>query len=99
MRDRGRSGGREGGSLFAATLALGLVEIVAMVIVVTPVQEGSRPDRRGTMSWPRVALSAWGTDILREKSVLWLLLVRLLFLGATAAATNLGVFYFERTHG
>ena len=42
---------------------------------------------------------AWGTDILREKSVLWLLLVRLLFLGATAAVTALGVYYFQRAHG
>jgi len=51
------------------------------------------------MSWPRVAMSAWGADILREKSVLWLLLVRLLFLGAAAAATSLGLYYFQRTHG
>jgi MFS family permease len=51
------------------------------------------------MSWPRVALSAWGMDILREKSVLWLLAVRLLFLGASAAATSLGLYYFQRTHG
>ncbi len=91
-------GGKEGGSLFAATLALGAVEIVAMVIVVTRVHEGTTGPKR-TMSWPRVALSAWGTDILREKSVLWLLLVRLLFLGATAAVTALGVFYFQRAHG
>jgi MFS family permease len=44
-------------------------------------------------------MSAWGADILREKSVLWLLLVRLLFLGAAAAATSLGLYYFQRTHG
>ena len=91
-------GGKEGSSLFVATLALGAVEIVAMVIVVTRVHEGTTGPKR-TMSWPRVALSAWGTDILREKSVLWLLLVRLLFLGATAAVTALGVFYFQRAHG
>jgi MFS family permease len=91
-------GGQEGGSLYAATLALGVVEIVAMLIVVTRVHEGRTGPRR-TMSWPRVALSAWGTDILKEKSVLWLLLVRLLFLGAVAAVTSLGVFYFQRAHG
>ena len=89
---------QEGGSLFAATLALGAVEIVAMLIVVTRVHEGTTGPKR-TMSWPRVALSAWGTDILREKSVLWLLAVRLLFLGAAAAATSLGLYYFQRTHG
>ena len=89
---------QEGGSLFAATLALGAVEIVAMLIVVTRVHEGPTGPKR-TMSWPRVAMSAWGADILREKSVLWLLLVRLLFLGAAAAATSLGLYYFQRTHG
>jgi Na+/melibiose symporter-like transporter len=89
---------QDGGSLFAATLALGVVEIVAMLIVVTRVHEGTRGPKR-TMSWPRVALSAWGTDILREKSVLWLLLVRLMFLGAAAAATSLGLYYFQRVHG
>jgi MFS family permease len=89
---------QEGGSLFAATMALGAVEIVAMIIVVTRVHEGTTGPPR-TMSWPRVALSAWGTDILREKSVLWLLAVRLLFLGASAAATSLGLYYFQRTHG
>jgi MFS family permease len=88
---------QEGGSLFAATMALGAVEIVAMIIVVTRVHEGTTGPPR-TMSWPRVALSAWGTDILREKSVLWLLAVRLLFLGASAAATSLGLYYFQRTH-
>ncbi|HEV7199281.1 MAG TPA: MFS transporter [Candidatus Limnocylindria bacterium] len=89
---------RTGGSLFAATMALGLVEIVAMLIVVTRVHEGPTGPKR-TMSWPKVALSAWGTDILREKSVLWLLAVRLLFLGAAAAATSLGLYYFQRTQG
>jgi len=87
-----------GASLFAATIALGVVEIVAMLIVVTRVHEGTSGPKR-TMSWPRVALSAWGTDILREKSVLWLLFVRLMFLGGAAAATALGLFYFQRTHG
>jgi MFS family permease len=77
---------------------LGAVEIVAMIIVVTRVREGTTGPKR-TMSWPRVAMSAWGTDILREKSVVWLLVVRLLFLGATAAVTSLGVFYFQRAHG
>jgi MFS family permease len=89
---------QEGGSMFAATLALGAVEIVAMIIVVARVHEGTTGPPR-TMSWPRVALSAWGMDILREKSVLWLLAVRLLFLGASAAATSLGLYYFQRTHG
>jgi Na+/melibiose symporter-like transporter len=89
--------GLQTGSIVAATMALGAVELVAMLIVVTRVREGTSGPKR-TMSWGRLALSAWGTDILREKSVIWLLLVRLLFLGATAA-TSFALFYFDRTHG
>lgn len=92
------TGLQPGGSVFVATMALGVVEIVAMLIVVTRVHEGTTGPKR-TMSWPRVAMSAWGADVLREKSVLWLLLVRLLFLGAAAAATSLGLYYFQRTQG
>ena len=86
-----------GGSLALATVGLGLIELATALVLVTSVREGSgAPARPG--SWLRVATSAWGTDILREANVLWLLLVRLLFLGAVNA-TNLGLFYFERTHG
>lgn len=84
-------------SLGLATVGLGLIELATALVLVTSVREGSgAPPRPG--SWLRVAGSAWGTDILREANVLWLLLVRLLFLGAVNA-TNLGLFYFERTHG
>jgi MFS family permease len=82
--------------VFLATMALGVVEVATMVVLVASVDEGrSAPPRPG--SWLRVALSAWGTDILRQPSVLWLLAVRLLFLGAYAA-TSLALPYFQRTH-
>jgi MFS family permease len=85
------------GLIAAATIALGVVEALTMVILVATVHEGrSAPPR--TTSWLGVARSAWGTDILKERSVLWLLLVRLLFLGAYAA-TSLALPYFERVHG
>ena len=85
------------GSLFLATMALGVVELVTMVVLVTTVHEGTAAPRR-TQSWLGVARSAWSTDILRESSVLWLLVVRLLFLGAYAA-TSLALPYFQRAHG
>jgi MFS family permease len=68
-----------------------------MVVLAMTVQEGTAAPRR-TKSWLGVARSAWGTDILRESSVLWLLLVRLLFLGAYAS-TSLALPYFQRVHG
>jgi MFS family permease len=80
-----------------AVLALGLVEVVTMIILVATVDEGrSAPRRVG--SWRQVALSAWDRDILGESNVLWLLLVRLLFLGAYNV-TTLATPYFERAHG
>lgn len=85
-------------SYFIATMGLGVVEAVTMVVLVATIAEGSAaPPRR--QSWARVALSAWGTDLLRERSVLWLLLVRALFLGAVAAPVNFALLYFQRSHG
>jgi MFS family permease len=84
-------------NLFLATLALGVVEVATMLILVATVHEGTAAPRR-TQPWLGVARSAWATDILRESSVLWLLLVRLLFLGAYAA-TSLALPYFQRAHG
>jgi MFS family permease len=79
-----------------ATLALGVVEVVTMVILVATVDEGRAAPRR-TRPWREIALSAWGRDILQERDVLWLLLVRLLFLGAYNA-TLIAVGYFRRSH-
>ncbi len=86
-----------GAASVPAVMALGAVELVTMVVLVGTVDEGTAAPRR-TGSWAQVAASAWDRDILRESNVLWLLLVRLLFLGAynvTALATP----YFERVHG
>ena len=84
-------------NLWIATVALGIVEVATMIVLVRSVHEGTAaPQRPGT--WWQIARSAWGADILRERSVLWLLLVRLLFLGAIAS-TSLGLSYFGRTHG
>ena len=79
-----------------ATLALGVVEVATMVILIATVDEGRGAPRR-TRPWREIALSAWGRDILQQRDVLWLLLVRLLFLGAYNA-TLIAVGYFRRSH-
>ena len=89
--------GVNSGNLFLATLALGVVEVATMIVLVSTVHEGTAAPKR-TQSWLGVARSAWATDILRESSVLWLLVVRLLFLGAYAA-TTFALPYFQRAHG
>ena len=80
-----------------ATIALALVELATMVLLVATVDEGRTAPPR-TRGWREIALSAWGTDILRERSVIWLLVVRLLFLGAYAV-TRFVAAYFEDSHG
>ena len=78
-------------------LALGVVEVITMVVLIATVDEGRAAPKR-TRSWRQIALSAWGRDILQQRDVLWLLLVRLLFLGAYNA-TLIAVVYFRRSHG
>lgn len=80
-----------------AVLALGAVELATMIVLVATVDEGRRAPPR-TRSWGQLALSAWGRDILQQRNVLWLLVVRLLFLAAYNS-TILGVGYFRRSHG
>lgn len=80
-----------------ATLALGLVELVTMIVLVATVDEGRAAPAR-TRGWLAIAGSAWGRDILRQRDVLWLLVVRLLFLGAYNA-TLIAIGYFRRSHG
>jgi MFS family permease len=89
-----------GGSILSnplTVMALGAVELGTMVALVTTVREGSDAPAR-TKTWTQVALSAWGRDILGQRDVLWLLLVRLLFLGAYNV-TVFGLAYFTRTQG
>ena len=52
-----------------------------MLVLVLTVDEGTSGPKR-TRRWREIALSAWGRDILGQRDVLWLLAVRLLFLGA-----------------
>jgi len=84
-------------NLALATLALGVVEVATMVVLIATVDEGRAAPKR-TRPWREIALSAWGRDILQQRDVLWLLLVRLLFLGAYNA-TLIAVGYFRRSHG
>lgn len=84
-------------NLVLATLALGVVELVTMVLLVATVDEGRTAPPR-TQGWTAIARSAWGRDILGERDVLWLLVVRLLFLGAYNA-TLIAIGYFRRSHG
>ncbi len=55
-------------------------------------------DRAGR-GWVSIAAEAWGTDILRERSFVWLVASRLFFLMGVAIIYNLNVLYLERSLG
>jgi MFS family permease len=76
-------------------MALATLELVTMLGVVIRVREGQGAGR----SWWAIAAEAWGTDILRERSFLFLVASRLAILMAGGALTNLAIFYLARSLG
>ncbi|CAN5619618.1 MFS transporter [soil metagenome] len=80
-------------------IALGILEFVTMLGVVIRVREGRKPRERNGRGWLSVAAEAWGTDILMERSFLFLVASRLAILMAGGALTNLAIFYLSRSQG
>ena len=83
--------------LFWPTVALGFVEVATMVVLAFTVHEGRAASPREGRSWWRIGLSAWGTDILRERSYVWLLVSRLCYLAIPGVITAYAVFVLERS--
>jgi len=86
-------------AFFLGTMALGLVEFATMLSVVIRVEEGRAAKPRGGRSWLEIAREAWGSDILREKSFLWLLGSRFFVLVGGAMLITLATFYLGETFG
>jgi MFS family permease len=80
--------------LFAA---IGLVELVTMLITVIFVPDRPAPET-GTSLRER-ALGAWGTDLLAQKDYIWLLISRLFVLTALVSLQAFAVFFLENAHG
>lgn len=80
-------------------IALGILEVATMLSVVIRVREGPSPKSREGRPWRSIAAEAWGTDILREHSFLWLVASRLAILMGGSVLTSLAVFYLARTMG
>jgi MFS family permease len=87
------------GAMPLSLLGVALVELVTMASVVLKVGQGMPPKPRKGRSWPRIAREAWATDILHERSYVWLLVSRLLFLTAGALLVNFVVIYLGRAFG
>ncbi|HUP83158.1 MAG TPA: MFS transporter [Candidatus Limnocylindria bacterium] len=85
--------------LFLPTLGLGVIQAVTMVVMALTVDEGRAALPREGRSWWQLARSAWDTDILRERSFVWLLVSRLCFLAMVGVIGAFAVFLLERTFG
>jgi MFS family permease len=82
-----------------AIFAVALVELVTMLAVVARVGKGQPPRPREGKSWLTVAKSTWGTDVLKERSYVWLLVSRLFFLMGGAMLVNFFITYMKQSHG
>ena len=80
-------------------VAVALVELVTMASVVMGVGQGLPPKPRQGRSWSTIARETWATDILQERSYVWLLVSRLLFLTAGSLLVNFVLIYLARAYG
>ena len=87
------------GNVGLAILAIAVVELVTMVSVVVRVPNGPPAKPRDGKSWTAIAAETWGTDILREKSYVWLLASRLFILMGGAALLNFIYLYLPDSLG
>ena len=71
LHDR-RARGRRRTNYALGLIALGVLELATMLSVVIRVREGRPPKSREGRPWRSIAAEAWGTDILRERSFVWL---------------------------
>ena len=87
------------GNVGLAIFAIAAVEVGTMLSVVLRVPNGPPPKPREGRSWLTIAAETWGTDILQEKSYVWLLASRLFILMGGAAVLNFVYFYLADSHG
>jgi MFS family permease len=84
---------------FWPTMGLAVIEVVTMIPLILFLDEDRNAPDRGGRSWLQIGLSAWGTDILKERSYVWLLISRLFFLAAPALLTGIGLYFLVQTFG
>ncbi len=81
------------------TIMLGVIELVTMASLFFRLEEGRAARARRGRSWRSIAGEAWGTDILAERSFLFLVASRFFVLGGTSFLVVLSVPYLERSLG
>jgi MFS family permease len=93
------SQGIDGQNYLLPALVVGTIEVATMVGTVAFVREGREAKPREGKSWSQIAREAWGTDILRQRSYVWLLVSRLFILGGGAFVGNLTLIWMQRAVG
>jgi MFS family permease len=78
-------------------LALGAFVALAGIGSFVWIPKGPAAKPRRERSWPKIALETFGTDILKERSYMFLLGSRFFILMATGFFMNLNILYLERT--
>ncbi|MFL5725338.1 MAG: MFS transporter [Chloroflexota bacterium] len=87
------------GRIELSIVLVAVVELLTMAAVVLKVEPGRPPKDRAGRSWASIGGETWGTDILRERSYVWLLTSRFFFLMAGSVLVNLLITYLKQTHG
>jgi MFS family permease len=87
------------GNLPLALVAVAVVELVTMASVVLRVSAGQPPLPREGRSWVNVARGAWSTDVLLERSYVWLVTSRLFFLVGGGILVNVVILYLSQVFG
>jgi MFS family permease len=87
------------GRIEIAIAAVAIVELATMLAVVARVGEGQPPKPRNGRSWSSIGRETWGTDVLKERSYVWLITSRLFFLMGGAMLVNYILTYLKQTHG
>ncbi len=87
------------GSVGIAIVAVAAVEVATMLGVVLRVPNGPPARAREGRSWWSIAKETWGTDILRERSYVWMLASRLFILMGGASVLNFVFLYLADVHG
>jgi MFS family permease len=86
------------GDFFVPTVLLGGIQFGTMLLLVR-LEEGPPAKRRHGLGWRSIAVLAWGTDILRERSFPFLVASRFFILAGSAFFIVLAVPYLERSLG
>ena len=86
-------------AFFYGTMAIGVIEFLTMLSVVLHVDEGKTAKPRHGKSWFAIAREAWGTDIIHERSFLWLVASRFCILTGAALYPIMATFYLAQVFG